>query len=99
MKLMFGVAAFRVLRAQKLPPRREIVKKRTNLDLRSRGFTAVADNLNLAAVDNNFSSCNCLRFARCQAKSRYAGDAGQSFAAKSECRHRLKIGSGANLAG
>src|SRR2546421_3526002 len=99
MKLMLDVAGFRVFGAQKFPAGRNIVKKRANLDLRSRGFTAVADHFNLAAVDDNFSSCDGARFARCQTKSRDTGDAWQSFTAKSKCRHRLKISSRANLAG
>src|SRR4051794_3710525 len=93
MKLMFDVAALRALSAQKFPASREIVKKRANLDLRSRGFTAVADRFNPAAVDDDFSSCDGARFARCQTKSRDTGDARQSFTAKSERRHRLKISS------
>src|SRR5437763_2037784 len=99
MNLIFDVASLRALGAQKFAASRKIVKKRTNLDLRSGGFTAVADHFNLAAVDDNFSSCDGARLARCQTKSRDTGDAWQSFTAKSECRHRLKISSRANLAG
>src|SRR4051794_14033199 len=99
MKLMFNIAALRVFGAQKFPSGRDIIEKRADLDLRSRGFTAVADNFDLATVDDNFSSSDDARFTRCQTEARYAGDAGQCFAAESECRHRLKISSRANLAG
>src|SRR5215467_465181 len=99
MKLMFDVAAFGVLRTKKFPARGQVEKKRPHFDLRSRPFTAVAHNFDLAAVDDNFRSRDRARFACGQAKSRHAGDAWQGFTAKSERGNGLKIGSRANLAG
>ena len=98
MKLMFDVAAFCVLRTKKFSARGKVIKKRTNLDLRSRCFTAVARDVDLAAINDNFGPGDGARFARGQAKSRHTGDAWQSFAAKSECCHGLKISSRPNLA-
>src|SRR5262249_46511147 len=99
MKVMFDVAAFRVLGTKKFPADRKIVKKRAHFDLRSGGFTAVAHNFNLAAVNDNFCPSDGARLARGQAKSRYTDDAWQRFAAKSERSDRLKISRRTNLAG
>src|SRR5262249_30971386 len=99
MKLMFDVAAFGVLGTKKFPARGEVVKKRPHFDLRSRRFTAVAHNFDLAAHDDIFRSRARACCACGQAKSRHAGDARKSFTAKSECGNGLKIGSRANLTG
>src|SRR2546423_10862535 len=99
MNLMLNVAALGVLRAKKFPARREIIKQRADLDLRSRGFTAVAHNFEPAAIDHDFCSCERAGFARSQAESRHAGDAWQRFAPKSECSDCLKISCRTNLAG
>src|SRR5882724_5002890 len=99
MNLMLNVAALGVLRAKKFPARREIIKQRADLDLRSRGFTAVAHNFEPAAIDNDFCSSERAGFARSQAESRHAGDAWQRFAPKSECGNCLKIICRTNFAG
>src|SRR5256885_4775434 len=91
MNLMFNVAALGVLRAKKFPSRREIIKQRADLDLRPRGFPAVAHNFKPAAVDHDFCSCERARLARSQAESRHAGDAWQRFAPKPERGDCLKI--------
>src|SRR5262245_64671370 len=99
MKLMFDVAAFGVLETKKFPARGEVVKKRPHFHLRSRRFTAVAHNFDLAAVDDNYRSRDRACFACGQAKSRHAGDARKGFTAKSECGNGSKIGGRANLTG
>src|SRR5215469_6590641 len=99
MNLMFNIAAFRIFRAKKFPARRQVVKKRAHLDLSSRGFATVTDDIDLATIDNDFGSCNGVGLSSSQAKSRDTGDAWQCFAAKSQCGHRMKIRSRSNLAG
>src|SRR6266496_3462868 len=97
MNLMLDVATLGVLRAKKFPARREIIKQRADFDLRSRGFTAVAYNLEPAAVDNDFCSCESASLARSQAESRHAGDAWQRFTPKSQRSDCLKISCRTNL--
>src|SRR2546429_3332782 len=97
-KLMLGVGVFCFLETKKFSARGKVIKKRTNLDCRSRCSTAVARDVDLAAINDNFGPGDGARFARGQAKSRHTGDAWQSFAAKSECCHGLKISSRPNLA-
>src|SRR5439155_22882769 len=97
-KAEFGCGGFLCSPTEEIFGAREGIKKRTNLDLRSRCFTAVARDVDLAAINDNFGPGDGARFARGQAKSRHTGDAWQSFAAKSECCHGLKISSRPNLA-
>src|SRR5216117_3153598 len=98
MNLMLDVTAFGTFRTKKFPARGQVIKKRAHLDLRSRRFTAIAHNVKLAAINDNFGSCDRVRLARSQAKSRDAGDAWQGFAAKSQRGHRFKISSRPDLA-
>ena len=79
MNLMFDVAAFGILRTKKFAARGQIVKKRAHFDLRAWGFTAVAHNVDLAAVDDNFCPGDRARLTRSQAKSRHTGDAWQAL--------------------
>jgi hypothetical protein len=67
--------------------------------LRSRGFTAIAHDVELAAVDDDFGPCDCARFARSQTKSRHARNAWQRFAPKSQCGDCLKISRSPNFTG
>src|SRR5437899_411162 len=90
---MLDVAAFRVFGTKKFPARGQVIKKRAHLNLRSRGFTPVAHNFEFAAVHDDFASCDRVRLARSQAKSRHASDAWQCFAAKSQRGDGLKISS------
>src|SRR6266480_1740942 len=99
MNLMLDVAAFGVFEAKKFPACRQIVKKRANLDLRSRGFTPVAHDFELAAIDNDFGSGNRVSLTCRQAKSGHAGNARQRFATKSQRGDRLKIRSRPDLTG
>src|SRR5260370_20049210 len=98
-ELMVDVAACRVFGTKKFPARRQVVKKRAHLDLCSRGLTSVAHNFELAAIDNNFGSCERVSLARSQAKSRHAGNARQGFAPKSQRGDCLKIRSRPYLTG
>src|SRR5258708_6836917 len=99
MNLMFDVVAFGILRTQKFPARRQVVKKRAHFDLRAWGFTAVPHNVDLAAINDNFCPGNRTRFTRSQAESRHTGDTWKRFAAKPERCNSLKIGSRANIPG
>src|SRR5438876_154994 len=99
MNLMLDVATFGIFGTKKFPARGQIIKKRANFDLCAGGFAAVANNLDLAAIDDDFRSCNCLRLSRSQAKSRHAGDTWQGFAAKAERGDSLKISSRSDLTG
>ena len=96
---MLDVAALGVFRTKKFATRGQVIKKRAHLDLRSRSFTPIAHNFELAAIDNDLGSCESARLACGQAESRHAGDAWQGFAPKSQRGDCLKIGSRANLAG
>src|SRR4030095_1772607 len=98
MNLMFDVTAFSIFRAKKFLASEQVRKKRAPLDVSSRRFPAVAHDVDLAAIDDDFGSCNCAGLSRGQTKSRHTGDTRQCFAAKSQCRHRLQIGSRPNLA-
>src|SRR6266849_1534294 len=98
MNLMFDVTAFRIFRVKKFYSRGKVIKKREHLDLRSRRFAAVAQEIDLAAVDDDFGSCNCATLSSGQAKSRHAGDTRQGFPTKSQRCHRLQIRSRPNLA-
>src|SRR4029450_11692508 len=88
-----------ICRTTKFRARRQIVKKRAHFDLRAWGFTAVPNNVDFAAIDDNFCPGYRARFTRSQAESRHTSDTWQRFAAKAERSNRLKIGSRANLAG
>src|SRR4029077_1253219 len=99
MNLMFDVAAFGILRTKKFPTRRQIVKKRAHFDLRAWGFTAVPNNVDFAAIDDNFCPGDRVPFTRSEAESRHTGDTWQGFAAKAERRYRLKVGGRTNFAG
>src|SRR6266404_4811589 len=96
---MLDVSAFCVFGTKKFPARRQVIKKRAHLDLRSRGFTSVAHNFELTTVDNDFGACDRMSLARGDAKSRHAGDARQGFAPKSQRRDCLKIRSRPYLTG
>src|SRR5438477_12206201 len=97
MNLMLDVTAFSTFRTKKFPARGQVIKKRAHLDLRSRGFTAVAHNVELAAVNDDFRSCNCASLARSQAKPRYAGNAWQRLTSKSQRSDGLKLSRSPNL--
>jgi hypothetical protein len=99
MHLMFDVAAFGILRTKKFSARREIIKKRTHLDLRALRFTAVPHYVDFPAIDNNFCPSDRARFTRSQAEAGHTGDAWQRFAAKAQRRNGLKVGSRTNFAG
>src|SRR5437773_11623651 len=99
MNLMFDVAAFRVFRTKKFSARGQVIKKRAHVDLGSGGFTAVAHDVELPAVDNDFRSSNRASLTCGQAKPRHARDAWQGFAAKSQRSDSFKISSRPNLAG
>ena len=58
-----NVAALGIFRAQKLPPRRQIIEKRTRFDLRSRRFSAITHRFNPAAGDDDFRARDCVRFS------------------------------------
>ena len=98
MNLVFNVTAFRVFRAKKFSARGQVIKKRAHLDLSSWRFAAVAHDINLTAIDDDLSSCDCAGLSRGQTKSRHTSNTWQCFAAKSQRRHRLQIGSRPNLA-
>src|SRR6476469_3798290 len=99
MNLVFDVAAFSILRTKKFPARWQVIKKRSNFDLRARGFAAVPHNVDFAAVNNNFCPCDRARFTCTHAESRHTGDARQGFAAKPQCSDRLKVRSRTNFTG
>src|SRR5438034_11789590 len=99
MNLMLDIAAFGVFGAKKFSAGGQIVKKRAHLDLRSRGFTSVAHDFKLAAIDNDFRSGNRVSLTCRQAKSGHAGNARQRFAPKSQRSDCLKIRSRSDLAG
>src|SRR2546428_991047 len=99
MNLMLDVPALGIFGSKKFSARRQIKKKGAHFDLRSRGFTAIAHNVELAAVNDDFRPRECVRRTRRQAKSRHTGDAWQRFAPKSECSDSFKIRSSPNLAG
>src|SRR5438445_11900526 len=98
MNLMLDVTAFSTFRTNEFPARGQVIKKRAHLDLRSGRFTAVAHNVKLAAINDNFGACDRVRLARSQAKSRDAGDAWQGFAAKSQRGDRFKMSRRPDLA-
>src|SRR6266849_8150784 len=97
-ELVLDVPTFGVLRAKKFPAGGQIVKKRTHLNLRSRCCAAVAHDVDLAAVHDDFGTGDSVRFARRQSKTRNTRDARQSFSAKSKCGNRMKICRRTNLA-
>src|ERR1043166_7670934 len=99
MNLMLDVAALGFFGSKKFPARGQVIKQRTHLYLRARGFTAIAHDVELAPVDDDFGPGDCPRLARSQAKPRYTGDAWQRLAPKSQSSHCLKIGRSPNLAG
>ena len=74
-ELVLDIAAFRILRAQKFSTRRQIVKNRADFYLGAGGFPAVSHRFDLASRDDDLRSGDCPRFARCQAKTRNAGNA------------------------
>src|SRR4029453_9683723 len=98
MDLMFDVTTFGIFGAEKFSARWQVIKKRAHLDLCPRRFAAIAHDVDLAAIDDDFGSCNCVALSSAQTKSRYTGDAWQCFAAKSQCRHSLQISGRPNLA-
>src|SRR5438132_1622091 len=98
MNLMFDVTAFGIFRAKKFPTCWHVIEKRAHLDLGPGRFTAIADDVDLAAIDDNLASCNCTDLSCGQAKPRHTRDTGQCFASKSQCGHGLQIGSRPNLA-
>ena len=61
---MLDIAAFCVFGPEKFPTRRQVIKKRTHVDLSSWRFTAVAHNVDLAAVDDDFRADDGIRFPR-----------------------------------
>src|SRR5205823_7947311 len=98
MNLMFDVTAFGIFRAKKFSPCWHVIKKRAHLDLSPGRFTAIAHDVDLAAIDDDLASGNRTGLSRSQAKSRHTGNTGQCFASKSQCGYGLQIGSRPNLA-
>src|SRR5690242_492105 len=99
MQLVLDVSALRIFRAQKLAARRHVVEKRANFHLGAGGFAAVADDVDLAAIDHDLSPRDCVLLASRQAKTRYAGNARQGFAAKTERADCFQIRDRSDLAG
>src|SRR5438094_10667004 len=99
MNLMLDVAAFGVFGSKKFSARRQVIKERAHLDLRTRGFTSVALTFKLAAIDNDFGSGNRVSLTCRQAKSGHTGNARQRFAPKSQRSDCLEIRSRSDLAG
>src|SRR5437870_8952529 len=93
MDLMLDVATFGIFGTKKFSARWQVIKKRAYLHLCPRRFAAIAHDIDLTAVDDDFGSCHCVTLASGQTKSRYTGDAWQRFAAKSQCGYSLQIGS------
>src|SRR5207302_7311034 len=91
-------SGFRYFPREEIPTCWHVIDKRAHLDLGPGRFTAIAHDVDLAAIDDDLSSCNCTGLPRSQAKSRYTGDTGQCFAAKAQCGHGLQIGGRPNLA-
>src|SRR4051794_29030793 len=98
MELVLNIARLGVFSAQKFPARRQIVEQRADLDLRAGRFAALAHTFDPSAADYDFAAGDCLVLARRQSKTRDAGDARKSFAAKSKCRDRSEIVGCADLA-
>ena len=67
--------------------------------MRAGCFAAVADDVDLAAVDDDFGADDGVWLARGQAKPGNARDAGQSFAAKAEGGDGGEVGGVSDLAG
>ena len=63
MKLVLDVAGLGVFRAEKFPARGQVVKKRAHFDLCSRRFTAIAHDVDLAAIHDDFGASDCIGFA------------------------------------
>src|SRR5438045_9723633 len=98
LNLMFDITAFSIFRAKKFSARGQVIEKRAHLHLSSWRFAAVAHDINLTAIYDDLSSCDCAELSRGQTKSRHTGNTWQGFAAKSQRRHRLQICSRPNLA-
>src|SRR6185437_14245499 len=98
MDLMFDVTTFGIFGAKKFSARWQVIKKRAHLDLCPRRFAAIAYDVDLAAVDDDFRSCNFVALSSGQTKTRHTGNAWQCFAAKSQCGYSLQIGGRPNLA-
>src|SRR2546421_7250654 len=92
MQLMLDVATFCVFGTKKFPTRRQIVEQRAHFHFGSRRFAAVAYDVDLSAIDDDFSAGDRIRFARSEAETRNTGDARQRFAAKSQSLNSLQIG-------
>jgi hypothetical protein len=90
---MFDVTTLGIFGAKKFPARGQVIKKRANLDLSSGRFAAIAHDIDLAAVHDDLGSRNRASLSSGQAKSRHTRNTWQCFAAKSQCRHSLQIGS------
>src|SRR6266567_4969726 len=99
MNLMFDVATFRVFGTKKFSARGQVVKQRAYFDLGSGSFTAVAHDVELTAIDDDFGASDRATLTCGQAKSRHARDAWQGFAPKSQRSNSLKISSRPNFAG
>src|SRR5437879_1222842 len=63
LELMLDGPAFCIFRAEKFSASGQVVKKRTHFDLRSRRFTAVAHDVDLAAIHDDFGASDRIRFA------------------------------------
>ena len=81
-ELVLNVPRFSILRAEKLPARRQIIEERAHLDLRPRRFSTIAHRLDSPARDDHLRPRDGLLFPGRQAKTRDARDAGQRFSAK-----------------
>ena len=99
MELVLDIPALGIFRAQKFAARRHVVKKRAHLHLRPGRFAAVAHDVDLAAIDDDLSPGNRIRFASGQAKSRHAGDARQRFTAKTESANCFQVRHRSDFAG
>ena len=92
MELVLDIPALGVLRTQKFPARRQIIKNGADLDLSAGSLPAVAHRFDLPARHDDFRSRNRLRFASAQPETRNARDTWQRFAAKPESGNRRQIG-------
>ena len=99
MDLMLDVAALRILAAQEFAPGREIIEKRTHLDLRPGSVAAVANVLHFPAIDGKIGAGQSPVFAGGEPEPGDAGDTGKRLASETERRDRGEIEPRPDLAG
>ena len=88
---MLDVAGLGVFRAQKFPPCRQVVEKRTRLDLRALGLAAVAHGLHFSAAHDHLRARERAVLACGEPEARHARDAGQRLAAEAERVDRHEV--------